>query len=182
MNSKITFARDSAVSERTSTEETLRETLQLIARLPAPKGLEERIQAGVSANLRATPKTSRILSWPKGFRERGSWRQSAALRAVAAAAIVCIVLGGVWGILSLVQVAQPVNAIAQPPHAPAAAGGFSSAGAMRLPQTIQGPVVAQTPAKEAVIKPVPEAAQPLNGNKSPAKAKGIVSPVIPAAK
>jgi len=45
----------------------------------------------------------------------------------------------------------------QPPHVSAPVGGFSSAGAMRLPQTLQGPVVVQTPTKEAAIKPVPEA-------------------------
>ena len=157
MNPKITSARDSAVSERSSAEEILRETLQLIARLPAPEGLEERIQAGVRANLRTAPKTPRILAWPLGSREKGSWTQSAAWRAVAAAAIVCVVLGGVWGILSLVQIAQPVNAVVQPPHVSAPVGGFSSAGAMRLPQTLQGPVVVQTPTKEAAIKLVPEA-------------------------
>lgn len=141
MNPKTTFARDSAPSKRTSAEETLRETLQLLAQLPVPEGLEARVQARVNAGLRSAPQKASLLSWPQRFTVNGNWMHGAAMRAAAAAAIVCIVLGGGWGILSHVRIAQPANAIAQPPR-PSAAGGFSSAGAMRTPQTLKGPVVA----------------------------------------
>jgi hypothetical protein len=142
MNSKNTFAHDSANHGNLSgsLDETLRETLRLIANLPPPAGLEERIHA----SLRTAPRKARVLAWPEKFRRDGFWMHSAMLRAAVAAAIVCIVLGGGWGILSHLQIAQPANAIAQPQRS-GATGGFSSAGAMRIPQTLNGPVVA--PAK-----------------------------------
>jgi hypothetical protein len=62
-------------------------------------------------------------------------------RSAAAAAIVCVVVGGGWGVYSRVQPAQTPKAVAMPPRV-AAPGGFSSAGAMRTPQTLDGPVLA----------------------------------------
>jgi hypothetical protein len=146
MNTKHTFARDSA--GRGNRSASFDETLRLIASLPAPAGLEERIHAG----LRAAPRKARIFAWPSTFRAEGNWKHSSAMRAAAAAAIVGLVLGGGWGILSHVQVAQPASAIAQPPHLSAPAG-FSSAGAMRVPQTLNGPVVTQPPAAQPKPKP-----------------------------
>jgi hypothetical protein len=63
------------------------------------------------------------------------------MRAVAAATLVCVVLGGGWSIYSRVQPAETAKGIVLPRHA-AAAGGFSNAGAMR--QTLNGPVVPTT--------------------------------------
>jgi hypothetical protein len=62
-------------------------------------------------------------------------------RSAAAAAIVAVVIGGGWGVYSRVQPAQPARAITVPLHT-SAQSGFSSAGAMRTPQTLDGPVLA----------------------------------------
>lgn len=107
------------------------ETLRLIAGLRVPEGLEERVRAG----LRSRSRTGRILAWPAAPRLDSDW-----MRAAAAAALVFVVAGGGWGIYSRVQQTQPARVIAMPPHI-AAPGGFSSAGAMRTPNTLNGPVL-----------------------------------------
>jgi hypothetical protein len=140
------------------------ETLRLIARLSAPDGLEERVQAGLrAATLTELPK-ARILRWPVALRlditslQNLAWMQNLA-RAAAAAAIVAVVVGGGWGISSRFQPAQPSSAIAVPPHGAGQTGqgGFSSAGAMRTPQTLNGPVVAHPAA--LVTQPAKPAAK-----------------------
>ena len=127
------------------------ETLRLIARLAPPEGLELRVQAG----LKAAPAVggARILSWPTALRLDSAWMRSAA-----AAAIVAAVAGGSWGVYSRVQSIQPVRAITVPLHL-STQGGFSSAGAMRTPQTLNGPMVerpAAVVAKPAAAAPLPE--------------------------
>jgi hypothetical protein len=122
-------------------------TLRLIARLAAPEGLEDRVRA----RLAAAPRGGRILAWPAALSLDSGWMRSAA-----AAAIVFVVAGGGWGVYSRVQRPQPARVIVLAPRAPAQ-GGFASAGAMRTPQTLNGPVVAH-----------PAAAQPVQG-KLPAK-------------
>jgi hypothetical protein len=112
------------------------ETLQMVARLSPPEGLEERVQSG----LRTVSPKARILRWPGALWLENGWMQSMA-RAAAAAAIVAVVVGGGWGISSRFQPTQPSSAIAVPPHV-TSQGGFSSAGAMRTPQTLNGPIVA----------------------------------------
>jgi hypothetical protein len=113
------------------------ETLRLIANLPAPDGLAERVQA----RLRKAPQTSRILSWPSAVSGRG-WIHSSALRGAAAAAIVCIVAGGGWKISSHIQPAIPPAAKALPmPARTGNTNGFSSANAIRTPQTLTGPIL-----------------------------------------
>lgn len=108
------------------------ETLRLIASLRAPQGLEERVYAGLIAQ----PRRGRILNWPSAPRLSSSW-----MRTAAAAAIVFVVAGGGWGVYSRVQRPQPGNVVVMPPRV-AAPGGFSSAGAMRTPNTLNGPVLA----------------------------------------
>ena len=146
------------------------ETLRLIASLSVPEGLEDRIQAG----LRAAPKpaTARILAWPTALRLENAW-----LRTAAAAAIVAVVVGGGWLVSSRVQPAQPAQAITIPQHA-GSQGGFSSAGAMRTPQTLNGPVVAQ-PAKSDAK---PAAMTPLHHGKTAATNKTITSSSAPLKK
>lgn len=107
------------------------ETLRLIASAPAPEGLEERVKA----KLKAAPRQARVLSWPARTHRNSNWMRSAA-----AAAIVFVVVGGGWGVYSRVQTAAPARVIGMPPRV-SAPGGFSSAGAMRTPQTLNGPVV-----------------------------------------
>lgn len=124
------------------------ETLRLLAKLPAPEGLEDRVMAG----LKSAPRGARVLSWPAALRPGGSW-----MRAAAAAAIVFVVAGGGWGIYSRVGPPQAPRAIALPPHA---GGGFSTAGAMRTPETVKGPVVTKAGVAQAVPQK-PEEAEPL---------------------
>jgi hypothetical protein len=115
-------------------------TLRLVATAPAPEGLKDRVHS----RLRSVPRTARILEWPAAFRTDSPWMRSAA-----AAAIAFVVVGGGWGVYSRVQ---PNNVIAMPPHM-AAPGGFSNAGAMRTPQTVNGPVLehpAHAPAAPAI--------------------------------
>jgi len=123
-------------------------TLRLIARLPAPEGLEERVRAG----LHAAPRRGRILAWPAALRPESGW-----MRAAAAAAIVFVVAGGGWGVYSRVEQRQPARTVVLTPRVPAP-GGFASAGAVRTPQTLNGPVVAHPATAQAKESKVP--AQP----------------------
>jgi hypothetical protein len=137
------------------------ETLRLIARLPAPEGIEERVQAGLRARLNsasskaasdsAVSSKARILHWPKAQQLESAWARTAA-----AAAIVFIVAGGGWCISSRIQPVQPQAAVALPRVS--VPGGFSSAGAMRTPQTLNGPVIA--PAMVVVPQTVSPATNP----------------------
>ncbi len=123
-----------AAGPASSTEETLR----LVASLPAPEGLEDRIHKV----LRSAPRRSVVLSWPAKNLLRRDW-----MRAAAAAAIAFVVAGGGWGVYSRVQHGQP----AMPAHV-TAPGGFSGAGAIRTPQTLDGPIVSH-PAKMQPAQP-----------------------------
>ncbi len=150
------------------------ETLRLIARLPIPEGLEDRIQAG----LLSRPRGARILAWPVAPRVDRGWMRSAA-----AAAIVFVVAGGGWGIYSHVQEPQPARVIVMPPHV-STPGGFSGAGAMRTPQTLNGPVVAHpvTAQPAQVVVPARTAKKPARRVPPGAANKTGVQPVTSAAK
>jgi len=119
-------------------------TLRMIAMAPPPAGLEERIQSRLRAEMRAgfqleIPR-ARILAWPP-IPGAGAVRiRGAALRTAAAAAIVAVVVGGGWTIASRVQPASSARGVVAPVRA-VGPGGFSSAGAMRTPQTFNGPVI-----------------------------------------
>ncbi len=150
------------------------ETLRLIARLPAPQGLEDRVHAA----LLSAPRRGRILSWPSVPRLESNWMRSAA-----AAAIVFVVAGGGWGIYSRVQ--QPQAKVIVMPHV-APQGGFSSAGAMRTPNTLNGPVLAHPiPAPLKMAKPVVRFPKPatLKPNRPvPSGAPGNLAAQAPATK
>ncbi|MGD0155118.1 MAG: hypothetical protein ABSB50_03410 [Terracidiphilus sp.] len=118
------------------------ETLRLVASVPAPEGLEDRVHAA----LRIAPRTARVFAWPKVFRPENNW-----IRATAAAAIVFVIAGGGWGVYTRVERNQPAKVIVMPPRAPEA-GGFSGAGAIRVPQTLPGPTAPQ-PAKANPARP-----------------------------
>jgi hypothetical protein len=107
------------------------ETLRLIAKLSAPQGLEERMQSA----LRKAPRTTAVLPWPEARQNSRGW-----MRGAAAAAIVFVVAGGGWSIAARLHPAEPARVIAMPRVA--ASGGFSSAGAMRTPQTFNVPAPA----------------------------------------
>jgi hypothetical protein len=159
------FSKDSGAGEA-------EQTLRLIASLPAPEGLEDRVKA----SLRFAPRHARVLAWPHPFSPAGGW-----LRAAAAAAIVFVVAGGGWGIYSHVQPGQPTQGSA--PHI-GAPGGFSEGGAVRRPQTLVGPVVI-SPEKGATPKPKaqtkPAAIASLSAT-STAADKTTVPPTQPAVK
>jgi len=141
------------------------ETLRIIAGLPAPAGLEDRVRGA----LRAAPRQARVLSWPGGLNPQSGW-----LRTAAAAAIVFVVVGGGWGVYTRVQHGQPAKVIVMPSQMPA--GGFSSAGARRTPDTLPGPVAPQQP---KTLLPQPKKAKPVAGlnpmNSPTAKAASAAS-------
>jgi hypothetical protein len=118
------------------------ETLRQIARLPAPQGLEDRLYMHLKAALLREPRRWEWLS----FHDLNlDWLHGSALRAAAAVAIAAIVAGGGWGVAARIQPAALQGSV-QP--APLSTPGFSSAGAIRTPQTLTGPVV-ETPATPA---------------------------------
>jgi hypothetical protein len=164
------------------------ETLRLIARLSAPEGLEERVQAGLRAK-GTVPGRARILQWPVALRLDNVWMQSSLMRTAAAAAIAAVVVGGGWGVILRVQPAQPARAIAIPPRV-SSQGGFSSAGAMRTPQTLNKPIVevpaiahpAATAPSEAKVAGKVAAQTPVGHDKSVAAHKSIAQHAALSAK
>ena len=133
------------------------ETLSLIARMPVPEGLEERVKAG----LQLAEKQGRVLGWPSEQRAenrsvQGGWMRAGWARGAAAAAIALAVVGGGWGIYARVEPAQ--SAKIGPVPAAKQGGTFSEAGAMRRPQTVVGPTV-NPPAPS---KPAPKDAKMVN--------------------
>lgn len=135
-------------------ERSVDETLRMIARMPAPVGLEERVKA----KLALAEMPGRVLAWPRvGGAERvgpsSVWVRSGWARGAAAAAISLVVVGGGWGIYARVGPTQSAKGGALPHAQPS--GTFSEAGAMRRPQTLTGPVVAGSEHKGPdVLKPV----------------------------
>jgi hypothetical protein len=137
------------MDEREMDERNVDETLRMIARMPAPEGLEERVKAG----LHLAEKPGRVLAWPPGRRGEslgGSrvWARTGLARGAAAAAIALVVAGGGWGIYARVEPAQSAKTGALPQAQPSGAaqtGAFGEAGAMRRPLTLTGPVVKPTP-------------------------------------
>jgi hypothetical protein len=112
-------------------------TLRLIATSPAPEGIEERVKAG----LRSAPRKTAVIGWPVAAGRRNGWMQASAVRAAAAAAIVMVVAGGGWEVYSHIRVADSPAAIAAPPPI-SGQHGLSAAGTKRVPQTLEGPVIA----------------------------------------
>ena len=142
---------------------SVQSTLRLIANLPAPEGLEDRVQAALDAAPAAARQSGRILAWPAVFKPQAGW-----VRAAAAAAIVFVVAGGGWSIYSRVQPAQSAGAGAFPTRIAAPAAGFSSAGAMRTPQTLNGPVA---PKAAATLKSPPKSELKAGHHGRPAEKK-----------
>ncbi|HEY3704702.1 MAG TPA: hypothetical protein VGL22_06540 [Terracidiphilus sp.] len=125
------------------------ETLRLMVTAPAPQGLAERVQA----RLDAAPRRPFWMSW-NGPGLNG-WMFNPVLRGCAAAAIVMVVAGGGWSIYARVQPPSSANNMPVPARI-GPNGGFSNAGAMRTPSTLNGPVLAHPaiPAQENVVAPM----------------------------
>jgi hypothetical protein len=126
------------------------DTLRLIAGLPAPAGLEERVHKALRAAPHELRGSGRVLAWPARFRAKIAL-ESNWMRAAAAAAIVFVVVGGGWGVYSRVQPGPAGKIIVMPQLMPSS-GGFAGAGAIRIPATIPGPKVKQPTKKPATPK------------------------------
>jgi hypothetical protein len=121
------------------------ETLRFIAALPAPAGIEGRMHAALQAarqedsrrQIADTVRPGRVLAWPTAIRPQSGW-----MRTAAAAAIVFVVAGGGWGVYTRVERNLPGKVVVMPARIIAPAG-FSGASAVRTPQTLTGPTVAQ---------------------------------------
>src|SRR3954470_13282110 len=122
------------------------ETLRLIAVLPAPEGLADRVKAG----LHAAPAPGRILMWRGPLRPAAGWMYGSFARGAAAPAIVCLVAGGGWRIYSHVQPPSGATVNVMPTPGTPSGGGFSIGGATRRPDTVVGPVLTHP------VAPVPE--------------------------
>ncbi len=162
---------ESAQMDKRSVDETMR----MIARIPAPEGLEERVKAG----LHLAETRGRVLAWPAGRRGAGksapsvstarvwtrpAWIRSGWARGAAAAAIALAIAGGGWGIYSRVEPAQSAKTVATPQAKPT--GAFSEAGAMRRPPTLTGPVVKPGLKKAPVAKASDAAKTRIQGSAS----------------
>ncbi len=152
------------------------ETLRLIASLPAPRGLADRVHAG----LHAAPQSTRILILRGSLRPYGGWMNSGLLRGFAAAAIVCVVAGGGWRIYSHVQPALKVVVVPGPVSP--GVNGFSNAGAKRVPDTLNGPVLPHSVAAGSevdVVEKVPAPSRPVPPALMAKKKKALRSPAAP---
>jgi len=129
------------------------ETLRIVAGLPAPAGLEDRVHVALREahrhNLQRNmdgvevDRRGRVLAWPTALKPQSSW-----MRTAAAAAIVFVVAGGGWGVYTRVEQNRPAKVLVMPSR-----GGFSGAGAIRTPQTIPGPVAPPAAQAKAAKKP-----------------------------
>lgn len=113
------------------------QSLRLIASLPAPVGLEDRVKSG----LRSSSSQTSVIAWPLSSSNRSRWAQASYLRAAAAAAIVLVVAGGGWGVYARFGQA-PAPAADAVQQRIDLGGGLSPAGARRTPTTVEGPVIA----------------------------------------
>lgn len=167
MKSTLQDAFDSGVARKTGLPDevdTGESTLRLVARLRAPEGLEERVLDG----LRSRKTTGRLLAWPVRVQPTAEWKRGAA-----AAAIALIVIGGGWGIYAHVQ-PRTGGAI---PARPGVGAGFSSAGAVRTPHTLVGPVAVPTleEAPHPLAVPVRKAAPAASVQEPAAAARNVTA-------
>jgi hypothetical protein len=106
-------------------------TLKLLAALPAPEGLAGRVQTRLGAPA-AAPVRGRLLPWPTERATRTVW-----LRAAIAAGLLAAVAAGGMTAYRWVAPAPMAHTV---PARPAVQQNFSTAGAMRTPLTLNGPV------------------------------------------
>jgi hypothetical protein len=169
----------SSAPPRGSAEETLR----IVAGLPAPAGLEDRVRAALDlARMNASQRQpngsgtigagvdrrGRVLAWPSALKPQAGW-----MRTAAAAAIVFVVAGGGWGVYTRVEQNRPARILVMPPRV-GAAGGFAGAGTVRTPLTLEGPTVMTT-------APTSKDARPAEAKKPAAKAASKPDQPVPAA-
>jgi hypothetical protein len=112
-------------------------SLRMVASLPAPVGIEDRLKAG----LRVAPVQTGVIGWPLSSPNRAGWAQVSYMRAAAAAAIVFVVAGGSWGVYARFRPAPAPAAVVVPQRIDGG-GGLSAAAARRTPKTVEGPTIA----------------------------------------
>ena len=114
------------------------ESLRLLSQVELPAGLEDRLRAGLRLAV-TEPGSARILSWPTKTGKRVvrsmAWRRAAAAIFLAAA-----ILGCAWSVLWQQKSRSASIQQNHPMVRPLPAGGFSNAGAMRTPKTLDGPI------------------------------------------
>lgn len=145
-------------------------TLRLIATLPAPEGIEERVKAG----LRSAPRQAKMIQWPLMAGSGSGWLHGSAMRAAAAAAIVLVVAGGGWEVYSHIRVAPEPAAVTMPQPI-GGQRGFSTAGTRRVPQTLEGPVIA-VPATKKQTAIAPKANAPTHEKRKNVKTPAASEP------
>lgn len=115
--------------------EEAEQTLRLLARTEAPEGLAGRVKLhleSAAARQEDAVRKGRLLAWP--MRSSALWWKAALAASLLAAAV-----GGGWSAYRWL-VPAPAVALRPSPQRPAVQQrGFSSAGAMRTPHTLEGP-------------------------------------------
>jgi hypothetical protein len=176
------------------------ETLRVVAGLPAPAGLEDRMRAaihlarnenfqrqenssgpnGPGPNVYGNDRRGRVLAWPSALKPQTGW-----MRTAAAAAIVFVVAGGGWGVYTRVEQNRPARILVMPPRI-GAPGGLQGASAVRIPQTLTRPIVstASQPVVSPAVQPTASAtAQSKNAKSAAPKAavkRGKAAAATPA--
>ncbi len=158
---------------KTGTADSGEETLRVIANLPPPDGLVDRVQT----RLRTAPRAGRVLSWPRAFAP-GGWGYGRVVRGAAAAAIVCVVAGGGWRIYSHVQPGPSARVIVMPTPAEPTRG-FSIGGSVHTPDPMRGPVLTHQvmpgPSEAGTPKPIPSQQHGANPAKKQGKGRKVSS-------
>jgi hypothetical protein len=157
------------------------ETLRIVAGLPAPAGLEDRVRAAIhlarredsqrQPNGSGVDRRGRVLAWPRALKPQTGW-----MRTAAAAAIVFVVAGGGWGVYTRVEQNRPARILVMPPRI-GAPGGFAGAGAVRTPQTLTRPTVS-TSVQPTVVAPAQAPAPSTATSPSSAKQTKGAAPKI----
>jgi hypothetical protein len=116
------------------------DTLRILAALPPPEGMVDRVQARLQTAPRFSTRFGGILPWPVSFAP--AWGYGGMARSAAAAAIVCLVAGGGWQIYSHVQTGPSAQILVMPaPSGPAR--GFSIGGSVHTPDPVRTPAPAR---------------------------------------
>jgi hypothetical protein len=103
------------------------ETLRLVAAMPPPEGLTDRVHAQVGHHLLGVARDS---TERRGF--WSLWMPVRRLQFAGAAVLVIAVAGSTWGVYH----SKSGAAVVRPGGATPATGGFGSAGAVRVPPTL----------------------------------------------
>lgn len=130
--------------------ETAEAALRRLATLPAPEGLEERLELRLRVAMREPAKTAP--RWRVWSLAAPVW-----VRAAAVMALVLAVAGGCWEIALHLNKQQEAHQQTAPLTAPAptAGGGFATGNAIRTPRTLNGPTIPQAKVQQVEPTAVP---------------------------